>query len=91
MGDEAEEDEDWGCEEESEGYGKAGAVGVGVGTYDGGYEGCGGGEVSGVYYDELVGGGSRWLKVSEGRGCATVLVKLGIGEVLFGSVRTWED
>ena len=41
--DEAEEDEDWGCEEESEGYGKAGAVRVAVGAYYGGDEGCGGG------------------------------------------------
>ena len=40
--DEAEEDEDWGSEEESEGYGEAGAVVVGVCTYYGGDEGYGG-------------------------------------------------
>lgn len=40
--DEAEEDEDWGGEEETKGYGEAGTVGVGVVAYDGGDEGCGG-------------------------------------------------
>ncbi len=40
--DKAKEDDDRGSEHETKGYGEAGAVGVGVGAYQGGNEGWGG-------------------------------------------------
>ena len=40
--DEAEEDEDWGGEKETKGYGEAGAMGIRVVAYYGSSEGCGG-------------------------------------------------